>query len=274
MKNILVGYDNSRWALIALEQAIGLASGLHARLHLLQAMEPVGPASEVADVAPSEDPLSYMDRMDAMMTEDDTPPLRDEDLAAAVRMCEEAGVHCVQHKQSGLAVRVLREYSPAMDLVVLGRRGTIGRRLVGSTASSVISRPIVPTLLCRDEQVAWRRLLLVFENSVTGGRAVKVAGTLASELNLGLDVVIADSDRERGRRTGEQAKMALRAYHVEGEFIYHEGRVAEALQSAALQLQSSVVIVPQGRTCAWPWSRSEAVRAAIEFPTALALVVP
>lgn len=275
MRNILLGFDGSDSATVALQQAILLSSAVGARLHLLQAVEPVGSASEIADLGLPDDPVSYLDRLEQMMTEDSTPSIpEDDELAAAVRNCEDAGVVCTWQRLHGLAVRVLREHCPPMDLLILGRRGTLGRRLVGLTAASIISRPVVPTLLCRDTVIPVRRLLLAYEPTPTGGRALKLAGSLAEALNLEVDVVAADMERERARRSAAQARMALRAYHVEGEVVPHEGRLSEALQSAALEYQSSVVIVPHGRTGSWPWLRSDGVRAAIEYPTALALVVP
>jgi nucleotide-binding universal stress UspA family protein len=273
MRNILVGFDKSRSALIAVSQATALASGLGARMHILQAVEQVGPGSEL-DLSPEDDPVAHLDRLDAMMTEPEAPLAADDDLAPAVRICEDAKVVCTHSRRNGMAVRVLREECLAMDLLVLGRRGTIGRKVVGSTATTIVSRPIVPTLLCRDTEIPWRRALVAYEVSANGGRALKVAGELASALNMGLDVVVADVDRERGRKAAEYAGRVLRGYHLDGEFVQHQGRIAEALQSAALQFQSSVVVVPDGRNGPWPWSRSEAVLAAIEFPTALALVVP
>jgi nucleotide-binding universal stress UspA family protein len=275
MRNILLGHDGSVSAAVALQQALLLSSTLSARLHLLQALEPVGPAAEVADLGLAEDPVSFLDRMDQMMSDDVPAPLpEDDDLAAAVRTCEEAGAVCSWKRMHGLAVRVLREHCPPMDLLILGRRGTLGRRLVGLTASSIISRPVVPTLLCRDTVIPLHRLLLAYEPTPVGGRALKLAGNIAEALNVEVDVVAADLERDRARRSVEQARTALRAYHVDGESIPHEGRLSDALQSAALEYQSSVVVVPHGRTGSWPWLRSDGVRAAIEYPTALALIVP
>lgn len=275
MRNILFGYDGSDAATVALRQALMLAGALGARLHLLQALEPVGSASEIADLGLADDPVSYLDRLDQMMAEDAPTPIPEDDsLAAAVRTCEEAGIVSTWQRLHGTAVRVLREHCPPMDLLILGRRGTLGRRLVGLTASSIISRPVVPTLLCRDTVIPLRRLLLAYEPTPTGGRALKLAGSLGEALNVDVDVVAADVERDRARRSVEQARMALRAYHLDGETVPHEGRLSDALQSAALEYQSSVVLVPHGRTGSWPWLRSDGVRAAIEFPTALALVVP
>lgn len=272
MHNILVGLDSSRSAETALRQAIAVAEGLNSRLHLLRAIEPVGPGSEAVIDQP-DDPISILDRVDAMMEEDELGlPSDDDELAAALRLCEDAGVACSYQRLHGMAPHVLREQCVAMDLLVLGRRGAIARKPLGSTTTSLLLHPIVPTLLCREETVPWRRLLLAYDGSPAGGRALKLAGGLASGLNVDLDVLVAEPERQRVSHALDYAKRALRAYHVEGEFVQHRGRIVEFLQGAALELQSSAVVVPDGHTRLW--QRSATVNAAIKLPGCLTLVVP
>lgn len=274
MQNILVGFDNSRRAETALKQALVIAEGLHARLHLLRAIEPVGPEDRI-DLGGPEDPVAVLDRIDAMTGEDDdAPPPDTDDLAPAARLCEDAGVPCSARSLHGMATHVIREQSVTMDLLVLGRQGTTGRRAVGATATSLVYHPTAPTLLCREDTVPWDRMLIAFEPSPTGGRALRTAGEISSKLNIDLDLLVADPKREKRAGSLEQAGMALRAYHVEGERIQHDGNLAEALRSTALELGSSVVVVPNGNGAILPWSRSDVIRAAVEFPGALTLVVP
>ena len=51
-------------------------------------------------------------------------------------------------------------------------------------------------------------------------------------------------------------------------------RAAEALQTSALELQSSAIVVPQQPNGLLRQGPSQAARAAIDFPTALTLIVP
>ena len=277
MKNILVGVDTSRRSRVAVEQAVDLAGSLSARVHLLQAIEPVGPAHSV-DLGGGDDPLAIIDRNAAMSADPDaTPkvPEEDDDAAAAVRLCSEANVPCTYQCPHGMATRVLREASVAMDLLVLGRRGTTGRKAVGATASALMANPPTPVLLCQEVTAPVERALLAYEPSAAGGRALKLAGALCSELNIGLDVVVAGQNRRQAGRVLEQAMAVLRAYHVEGESMQYQGRPGEALQAVALELQSSIIVVPHNQTCSLaPHRLSSTVQAAVTFPTAMALVVP
>ena len=251
-----------------------MAEGTSARVHFLHAIEPVGPSDEL-EVRASDDPLSVLDRHDAMMAGDEDVPLgEDDELGIAAHICEDAGVVCTFRRQHGMATRVLQEQCVAMDLLVLGRQGTIGRRAIGATASRIISQPVVPTLLCREEVVPLDRVLLVFESSPSGGRALRTAADLCSSLDLGLDVVVADANKLGRRNTIQAARRALRAYNVSGEDLLHKGRSSEAIRSAALEFQSSMVVVPDGHSRRWPPGRSEVVTAAVECPGTVAMVVP
>lgn len=274
MYNLLVGLDGSRHSETALRQTLALADGVGARLHLLQAIEPIGPENTI-DLTPRDDPLSILDRNEALMADETEGMLAgDDDLGAAQRMCEEVGVPCRAQRQNGMATRVLLEHSLAMDVLILGRRGAVSKTLVGRTAQSILRRPVVPTLLCQEDLVPWRNMLLVYEPTAAGGRALKLAGALASKLNIGLDVLYAGPSRDQVRRSLQYAKNVLRAYHVDGDFLAERGSNATALRGAALDLQSSVVIAPDHRCSTWPWVRSELVRSAIDYPGAMALIVP
>jgi len=277
MKNILVGVDASRRSRAAVEQAVDLAAPLNARVHLLQAVEPVGPAHSI-DLGGSDDPLAILDRNAAMTTDPDSAsPMveEDDDAAAAVRLCSDAHVPCTYQRPHGMATRLLREHSVAMDLLVVGRRGTVARKAVGATASALLADPPTPVLLCQEIAAPVERALLAYEPNPAGGRALKLAGSLCSELNIGLDVVVTGKGRRETGKTLEQAMTVLRAYHVEGERMQYHGRPGEALQAAALELQSSIIVVPHHQTCSLALHRpSETVRAAVTFPTAMTLVVP
>ena len=274
MHNLLVGYDGSRHSEVAVRQAADLAGLLGARLHLHRAIEPSGPEN-MADLGPASDPLAVIDRVDALTNDEHFPTLQDDEFPPAVtRACEESGAVTTFNVAHGTPIRTLRERSVAMDMLVLGRHGRSGRVPIGATASNVVSRPIIPTLLCRDTLVPWGDVIVAYENTPTGGRALKLAGELSNLLNVTLDVIIAETERDKLRKSEAYVNTVLRAYHIEGSQMRHEGKMSDALTRAALEYQSSIVVVPDGRYCPWPWSRSETVRAALQFPAAMALVVP
>lgn len=273
MHNILAGLDGSRNADTVLRQALGLCAGPRARLHLVHAVEPGGPDTDLALEEPG-DPLAILDRAEALSSEAEVAPADDDEMAAAVRTCEEAGVTCTHRRLHGPAWSVLRDQAPAMDALVIGRHGHAPGRPLGANAAAIIARPVVPTVLCREEVIPWERLLLAFENSAAGGRALKFTGELAAELNVSLDVLVAAPEREPAARTLAYAQNALRAYHVDGEFVHHRGHTPEVLQSAALELNSAVVAVPAGPGRTWLRAYGATVNAALHLPGALVIIVP
>ncbi len=276
MRNILVGYDGSRGSATALRQTIPLAEALQSRVRVVQAVEPVSPQDMVRmDEGP--DPVTVVDRVEAMRSReevDEGPLPSDPDLDAAARIVENAGITCSLQTRSGMATRVLPEQAIAMDMLVLGRHGTLRRSAVGRTAASIIYHPTVPTLLCQEEPLPLHRLLLVYEPTPSGGRALRVAGELASELNVTLDVAVPDTDRRRGEENLAYVSSALRAYHVEGERVRFNGALPEAVSEMALDMGSSMVVLGDGHSCLWPWSKPANIRAAVQVPGALSLVVP
>lgn len=275
MRNILVGFDGSRGSATALRQTIPLAEALNARVRVVQALEPVSPQDMVGVEEPP-DPVTMLDRAEAMRPRDDVedPVPADPELGSAARLLEQAGITSSWQTRHGMATRILPEQALAMDMLVLGRRGTLGRSAVGRTAASIIYHPTVPTLLCREDPVPLRRLLLIYEPTPSGGRAVRVAGELASVLNVTLDVAVPDTDRRRGEETLAYLSSALRAYHVEGERVRYNGALHEAVSDMSLDLGSSMVVLGDGHSCLWPWSKPANIRAAVQVPGAVSLVVP
>ncbi len=275
MRNILVGFDGSRGADTALRQALPIADALGARVSLLQAVEPL---DVVENPAGSEafDPMAVVDRLEQMSIDPENRPPRAEDDAGAIaaRLCEDAGVTYRWRSQHGMATRVLSEQSVAMDLIVVGRHGAAGRYPIGRTASQLIFHPTAPTVVCQEAPVALRRVMLGYEPTTGGGRALRVAAALCSALNISLDVLVADPDRRRGRITQEYASQTLRAYHVEGEQMRHEGPLHEGLRAAALELAEPLIIIGNGHRCCLPWVRSRTIQAALNVPGAMTLVVP
>lgn len=247
-----------------------------ARVHLLHAVEPVGPADRI-EIGASDSPLAILDRNEALTelkAEEEQPAPGDDSVSAVLQACHTAQVSCSFKRVHGMARRVLREQSRAMDMLVLGRHGERGRRPLGATASAILTRPAAPTLLCLEEVTRFERVLLAYEPTPSGGRALRLAGELCEDLNIELDVLVADHRREWLDRNLDYAKGLLRSYHVEGEHIKHHGPAAGALATYALELQSSLLVVPQERPCLLLSTIRPLARAAVTFPTAMAMVVP
>ena len=105
-----------------------------------------------------------------------------------------------------------------------------------------------------------RSALIVYQASLSSGRALSFAAELCEEMNVSLDVLACDPDRRVAAAALEEARPALRGYHVEGEYSVSVNPPAEAMRNAAMEREVSVIIVPDARRHSWglpwgPWPR-------------------
>jgi nucleotide-binding universal stress UspA family protein len=278
IRNILVGYDGSRSGMVAVEQAMGVADATDGRLHLATVVE----ASDSA----AEDELlgGELDPVQAAMPPDEEEP--EEPLAAPPDIeemkaaCEDRHIVCEQATvfSEGAGASLVRR-SWLADLVVVDRSsapGQAGAAELGPTARHLVNRLVSPTLVCARQYLHIRSALIVYQASVSSGRALSFAAELCEEMNASLDVLACDPDRRVAAAALEEARPALRGYHVEGEHSVSVNPPAEAMRNAAMEREVSVIIVPDARRHSWglPWGRNEVLWRALEIPNTAVLAYP
>ncbi len=277
IKNILVGYDNSRSARVALAQAIDLAEAFGGRVHLLVVGTEEGPPPEpelapepgiveMAELGEEAEELETAGPVVPLFVEEARLKLHQAHVAGGIRITSDARP----------AVR-LREESHLADLVVVGRgdkrhssSGQGGR----NTRQLLQRRLLRPVLVCSSEYIAPESILLVYQSSDAGGRAVSVAGELATTFNVGLDVVVTARRRHAAERRRDQVESALLVYHTEGEVVSSATTPTEALLTEGLERNPSVVVIPQPPPPMWSWQLSALYPAALQLPDTMILVVP
>lgn len=275
MRNIVVGYDGSRSSEAALQQTIAIADPSNARLRLVHAIEPVGPEDQ-PEVDETTDILSALDQTEQrrQSQEEIAASQQEAELAHPAAICDQYEVSCSTTISYGMAAHVLVKQALGADLLAIGRHGTVARGFIGQTARKLIFRPRVPTLLCCDQVVPVERLLLAYERTAEGGRALKLAADLSTDLNASVDVIVADESRRDADDDLEYARAMLAPHRVQATFMRHRGGMAEALQSTVPDMQSSLVVISNGHASIWPWAKSPTIKAATGFPGTLPLVVP
>ncbi len=277
IKNILVGYDNSRSAQVALAQAIDLAEAFNGRVHLLVVGTEEGPPPEpelptepsiveIAELGEEAEELEPESRVVPQFVEEARLKLQQAHVGGSIRTISGARP----------AVR-LGEESHLADLVVVGRGGKphSGSGQVGRNTRQLLQgRLLRPVLVCSSEYIAPESILLVYQSSHAGGRAVSVAGELASTFNVDLDVVVIGPKRHAAERRRDRVESALLAYHTEGEVISSLTAPGQALLTEGLQRNPSVVVIPQPPPAMWSWQLSPLYTAALQLPDTMILVVP
>ncbi len=278
IRNVMVGYDGSRLSQIAVEQAMAITEAAGGRLHVVHvhiapaAEEELGTGPREPDVVRAAEPRNG-----------EQEPGGEEpeglDLDRIHRLCEERRIVCEEEHLYGPSPgpRLLRR-SWLTDLMVIGRGREHGRSPedIGPTAEFLLSELVAPTLVCARQYIEIRSVLVPYKVSVSGGRALAFAARLCELMNASLTVLVCEPDRVKAGQALAAAQKALRAYRVEGSHDISLSPPLEALRSAALARESSLIVVPGAhkRNYILPWSRNRVLWRALELPGAMVLAHP
>jgi len=276
IKNIVVGYDGSPPAQVALEQALDLAEAGLARIHLVAAIEEFGPDSE-ADILTQPNVLGILDSANGLSQEPSEERATVPGYLEEARLrCQEAHISCtvsVGHQQ---ATGYLRGYNWLADLLVVGRcsRRQPKAGEIGRSAHRLLQMAQRPTLVCAQQYIGVTSLMVVYEQSAIGGRTLAIAGELAAKLNVPLDILVAGHGRQTLRRWVAAARSAVQAYGVESNIESSTAPVSQALTTLALDRTPSIIVSPQRRLRLGSWRLPAVYRTVLQLPDTMLLVVP
>lgn len=279
LRNIVTGYDDSRSAAVAVEQAIQLAHLCGARLYLAT-VATVTDADLVPEIPGAEPDLAEIAMGASERRRDDEdrdemePPLSLDDIH---RRCQELHVVCEDEQLFGRhpGARLLRR-SWLAELLVIGRGDERRPGRPGPNTTFLLTELVAPTLVCARQYLEVRSVLIPYKLSVRGGRALAFAGRLCEALNARLEVLICEPSRTAAHNAREAAEKFLRAYRVDSTTEIALAPPQEAVRSAALERDSSLVIIPGAhkRNYIFPWQRNETLWRALEVPGAAVLAYP
>lgn len=279
VRNIVVGYDGSRSSDVAVEQAIGLAQMTEGRITLATVatateadLSPDAPGDEpdLAEMAmePPEMPGAGEDR-DAFER-----PLSADEIHAR---CQDLSIVCESERLFGRhpGARLLPR-SWLAELLVIGRGDERRPGRPGPNTTYLLSELVTPTLVCARKYIEIRSVLIPYKLSVRGGRALSFAAALCELLNAELEVLICEPKRADAHEAREAAEKFLRGYHVESSTDVSLTPPHEAVQSAAMDRDASLVVIPGAhkRNYIFPWQRNETLWRALEVPGAAVLAYP
>lgn len=275
IKNILVGYNGQRGSAGAFRLAASLAPAAHARLHLAY-VEPMAAPRSVpmpSEVAADAYPPVLPDTA-ALLPEDpsEAPSIFD----AIADQCREEHLQCTFGHLYGDAGVRLSDLARLAGLVAIGRHDdlpTVGEPPLGRVARQIATRMAAPLLLTAREFQEIRGLTLVYEPTQVGGRALALAGEIALLQNLTLNVVALGDSRLEPSVAAAEARLALRAYHVEGEVLPLSTTGPDALQTATLTWNDALLVTaapPRG----WLSRPLDSLRPVLALPNLNVLLVP
>ncbi|MGC9319583.1 MAG: hypothetical protein ACP5KN_16250, partial [Armatimonadota bacterium] len=193
------------------------------------------------------------------------------------RTCQDLHVVCEREELFGRnpGVRLLRR-SWTAELLVVGRGDERRPGVPGPNTTFLLSELVTPTLVCARQPVEVRSVLIPYKRSVSGGRGLSFAAGLCEMINAELIVLVCEPRRSDAHEARESAEKHLRAYHVQSATDVSLTRPHEAVRSAAMDREASLVIVPGAhkRYYLFPWQRNETLWRALEVPGAAVLAYP
>lgn len=247
IKNILLGYSGARGAQVALSQALELARPAKARLHVTMIEAMASRDSQVALLPDPEVAGLRLPDTGGEAAEPELPPDGDAALEELAETCRREDVFCTFNHHYGEAGVRLVQLSRLADLLVVGRRddpAISSRQPPGRTARYLATHPATPTLFTDREHLPVKSATLYYVPRQAGGRALARAGEVANLLNISLNVVCLPYEGIDAAAAEEEARFALRAYHLDGEWERASATLAEALANTTLSWNDPLVVVP------------------------------
>ncbi len=274
IKNILVGYDDSRPAQVALAQAIDLAEATSGRVRLLVVRTEEGAAPEPELAAEP----GIVEMVDLGLDDEElatesagAPPFVEQ---ARTRLAAAGLGGSIRVASSWQPAACLREEADLADLLVVGRSKAHSGGKVGRTTRDLLKSHLpCPLLICASQYLPITSILLVYWPGQPGGRAVSLAGELAATLNIDLDTIVTAPGRRAPRRERARVASALLAYHTEGEVVATTEDPNQAVLTAGLQYNPSLLVIPETSLLRWPWQLAPLYSSALELPDTLLLIV-
>lgn len=239
--SLLVGFDGSAQAQVALEQAMRIGKKFRSRIV-----------------------LATVQRSDAP----ELPALQRQ----AAQEVERAGLEVTTVIRPGEVAEVLRELAQDVGVVVVGRIGTRGRSShsidpLGPDTRELIRRCPRPVLVTGSEPTDLDRVL-VAHGGPEGEGVLAFAGRFAGIFGAHLDVLHVTEDVPAGRQVLARASGALSITPLDFETHLAEGSIEAAIVETIEELESNVLFVGAERE-RHGWlvpSHTEAILRATDIP--------
>ncbi|MEN6645013.1 MAG: universal stress protein [Armatimonadia bacterium] len=275
IRNILLGYNGTRGADVAFSQAADIAHAAKARIHVARIERMPADAriqlsgDTLADSSPSP---TFSELNGATETVAEPSGVLDQ----VLDKCRREQVFCTFREYYGDPAGRLMELSRLAELLVVARRDEPRHSRahpLGRVARQLAMRTSTPVLFTGHEHLPVKSAALLYEPRIAGGHALTMAGGLCSTLNITLNVLCVGHGETDAAQAEAEAKFALRAWHVEGEFVRSTVPALEAIRNIALTHSDPLIIVPAPPRRLFP-AHSELVHAAAELPNTNLLLVP
>ena len=275
IRSLLVAYDGSHGARVALQHAVDLARCCEGRVVLVtvgattpddasllggSGVDPVALAAEVQ--GDPEGPAAGAEA-DAVLSE-------------AVELCRELTVRCLARPAYGDLPTAMARASRFSDLAFIGRdavgeAGSIGRSAWSARRVAMMAR--CPVVVTPRQYQPTRSVIAVCPGDAARACTIRVAGELARLLQVKLEALLVAAEHEAAGPSVRDLKRYLVDHGHSADVILRKPPAKDALVAALGDRQSPLVVVP--RSGRWDTlMRRDWFSAALEILNATIVVVP
>lgn len=275
IKSLVVAYDGSQGAGIALQHAVDVAKRSEGRITLLTVSrtadnEAAALYEPIVDPAALASEPSHPDSEPAVEWDTDAV------LGDAVELCRKLTVRCVARPAHGDLAAALLRASRFADLVFIGRDALAQPALPGRSARSarsVAAQAWCPVVVTPRQYQPVRSVVAACLIERPLASTVRTGSELAHLLQVKLETLLVGSDDERALPVARSLKRYLGDHGHSPEVIVRRPPARDALVAVIADRSSPLVIVPRS---GWATRllRRDTLSAALEILNATIIVVP
>lgn len=247
-RSLLVAYDGSHGARVALQHAVDVASRCEGRIVLLTGTR----ATESdADLLQNGQPDPVALAQDLPDPDEDTAFAleMDETLNQATEICRELTVRCVACPAYGDVTAALIQRSSLSDLVFIGRDASPGPTAQVApvrTARRVATGAYCPVIVTPRQYDPLRSAVAVCPATGAGARVLKSAVELAGLLQIKLEALVVAPDPRAVQRWAREVKRYIVDHGQDASVVVRTPPLAQQLATMLGGRQSPLVVVPRG----------------------------
>lgn len=246
IRSILVCTDGSAHGDSACDYAIHLAHKLQAQLeclHVLDSRTLEGPL--MSDLSGWLGASPYAAQLGAfrLMLENKGRAI----LESFDRKAKEADVPASARMVLGHPARAIPEAAASAELIVMGRRGEhadLDRDVVGTTAERTVRQSERPVMLVPKNFIPPRKILVAYDGSNHGSKALHEAIELAQALEVPMVVLCVSEhhNREAAQEYAQTAMRLVRAHECTAAPMVAEGPAGATILRVAEEIGASLIV--------------------------------
>ncbi|MGQ9732307.1 MAG: universal stress protein [Candidatus Zipacnadales bacterium] len=273
IRSLVVAYDGSHGARVALQYAVDIAdrgegriclltvSGIEENIAALLQQDSPNPVALAAEPHPPDEELPLASETDAALVE-------------AIELCRKLTVRSLARPAYGSVVGALVRASHLSDLLLLGRDALPSAEMrTPRTARHVAQQAYCPVVVTPRQYISWRSVLAVCPADTQKGAPLRVASELASLMQLKLEALVIAEETDVTRRWIRDVNRYLVDHGHTPQVTLRRPPIREQLVALLGERQSPLIVVPRASRWAALWHQ-DYLSAAMEILNATIVVVP